>query len=436
MLRIHKGAAGTKYLVLLFVLALLAGFFYWQSSYGRIGHVSDLPGTTADHIAFVRQDGGRTNIFLVAADGSDLRQLTDDKAAKRAPAWSPDGRVLCYAGEPTAASESGRTFQIFVLGGGAPRMATYGSIGKDAPQFRPDGKVIAFLSGGVIKVIAPNGKDLRQVYPPPHRGGSSSGDTETGDEAATDPTQFKLPPISQFKWSPDGKAIAAVQVLEGETLLGEGRPEWWHRDEQPAGRHASSGIMEAESVVVLPSLDAQAPVMLPGAAANHAGIAWYPDGIHLAVSLSTSRNAHGIAVYRTDDLHGMPDGIYRSVGYTVAPENPAVSPDGSRIAFELWRMEGPENRELLGIAVLPADPKPPEATLVIRTQADMAKIPLVVRGDAHNPQWSPDGSRILYWTYGKNGRDLWVCRADGSNPVNLTKGVGDNFDAVWSPARK
>jgi hypothetical protein len=32
--------------------------------------------------------------------------------------------------------------------------------------------------------------------------------------------------------------------------------------------------------------------------------------------------------------------------------------------------------------------------------------------------------------------DLHVVGSDGSNPVNLTKGVGDNTDAAWSPAKR
>jgi Tol biopolymer transport system component len=53
------------------------------------------------------------------------------------------------------------------------------------------------------------------------------------------------------------------------------------------------------------------------------------------------------------------------------------------------------------------------------------------------PRWSPDGSRLLYELILPNGKhDLCVINKDFTNPINLTKGVGDNTQGVWSPAAK
>jgi TolB protein len=379
--------------------------------------------STKDYIAFVRQSENKTNLFMIRADGTDERQLTDDKSAKRSPSWSPDGKQLCYSAE--SQSDGSLTHQIFLLGRGAPRQATHGTIGKDLPGWRPDGKQIAFLAGGVIKVMKPNGDDVRQIYPPPHRGGSE------GEEEEEENPGFKSPPITSFIWASNSAFIAALQVMEGENAPTMGQSNWWEKNNRPDGEAGRMTVMEPESLVVLPGLDAK-PIMLPGAQANKVGFSWFPDAKRLAVAMSSRTGMHGIVVFRADEPGISPEGLFASIGYTVAPENPAVSPDGKRIAFEVWRMTSAEDRRLLGIAVIPANSG---KMMTIRSVADITRIPLVIKGDAREPQWSPDGTRLLYRKYGANARDLWVASADGSNPINLTQGRGDNFDAVWSPAR-
>lgn len=55
--------------------------------------------------------------------------------------------------------------------------------------------------------------------------------------------------------------------------------------------------------------------------------------------------------------------------------------------------------------------------------------------DKDQPVWSPDGSKIAYVAQGseKNGLDIWVMDADGSNQTNISRAPGDEFDPEWSP---
>ena len=52
-----------------------------------------------------------------------------------------------------------------------------------------------------------------------------------------------------------------------------------------------------------------------------------------------------------------------------------------------------------------------------------------------SPQWSPDGTQLLYVGEGGSdfGLDIWVISADGSNPSNITQNRGDDTDPAWSP---
>lgn len=56
--------------------------------------------------------------------------------------------------------------------------------------------------------------------------------------------------------------------------------------------------------------------------------------------------------------------------------------------------------------------------------------------EGYNPQWSPDGTKILFvkGSVEDNEARIWVCDAEGGNAKQLTKGEGDfnDIDASWS----
>jgi Tol biopolymer transport system component len=98
------------------------------------------------------------------------------------------------------------------------------------------------------------------------------------------------------------------------------------------------------------------------------------------------------------------------------------SPDGTRLAFESWRLGSP------GLFVM--DLRDGSATL------------LIVEGDDEEvsylrPSWSPDGSHITFVrrvTGRGNGFDIMVMNADGSDPRPLTdNGEIDEDQPRWSP---
>jgi Tol biopolymer transport system component len=60
---------------------------------------------------------------------------------------------------------------------------------------------------------------------------------------------------------------------------------------------------------------------------------------------------------------------------------------------------------------------------------------VVAEGDAREPSWSPDSSKIAYTGITPDeSRNIWCANADGGGAVNLTKGKGDCYNPAWSPA--
>lgn len=112
------------------------------------GTVSHLPGTVegdygprwspdGSRIAFVRV--ADLNLYVIDADGSDLRQVTHSLEYELLAGWSPDGTQLYYA----APSESGQRLKSLDLATGAIEdLFTVGP--KDVPSLSPDGKQLAY----------------------------------------------------------------------------------------------------------------------------------------------------------------------------------------------------------------------------------------------------------------------------------------------------
>jgi dipeptidyl aminopeptidase/acylaminoacyl peptidase len=144
---------------------------------------------------------------------------------------------------------------------------------------------------------------------------------------------------------------------------------------------------------------------------------------------------HGINLWTFEDpSRPRPQPLIGSMGFGLLPKHIAWSPDGARIAFEAWHLKSEGERVLLGIAVINVTGQPAGVPPEMAAQFP-CMIPVTAEGRPQNPRWSPDGSRLLYeLARPDGGSDLCIVNTDGTNPINLTKGQGDNIQPAWSPA--
>src|SRR2546429_6262883 len=141
---------------------------------------------TGERIAFVSDRDAKPEIYIINADGKDVRRLTTSPpgVSSSSPAWSPDGRRIAYV---SGVSLDSRVF-VMNADGSDQRLLVSGRSWR--PAWSPDGRKIAFISeetSGVSAIAAEGGQQVN----------ISSG-ALTGRDALVDAAS----------WSPDGKRLA------------------------------------------------------------------------------------------------------------------------------------------------------------------------------------------------------------------------------------
>ncbi|MFB0535303.1 MAG: protein kinase [Anaerolineae bacterium] len=96
---------------------------------------------------------------------------------------------------------------------------------------------------------------------------------------------------------------------------------------------------------------------------------------------------------------------------------PAWSCGGSRIAYTFVAEPGSEE----DIMIMKDDTSDKTCLTVNPTARDTL------------PAWSPDDSRIAFVSYRDGNAEIYVTKIDGSDPINLTNNLTDDWDPTWSP---
>ncbi|PWB68844.1 MAG: hypothetical protein C3F15_15850 [Holophagae bacterium] len=149
------------------------------------------------------------------------------------------------------------------------------------------------------------------------------------------------------------------------------------------------------------------PLRLTTDGVGNRGPSWFPDGS--ALVFTSSRDARA-SVWKVPRLGGSPMLVVADA------EDPAISPDGTAIAFARTGSRG-----LLRIMVAPLEA--PDQARALTVDGDSAF-------DHQQPEWSPDGRTICY----RDQSDLWLIPSQGGPARRLTKDTAQDYDPAWSPS--
>jgi TolB protein len=167
--------------------------------------ISGIPGIAGTKLGFCAKKGGRKELYVCDADGSNLRQITRDSSISVSPSLSPDAGLIAYTGYLNGYAdiylielESGRRQKIVAEPGTNTGAA-----------FSPTGDRIA------CTISAPGNPELFVI---PARGGKGKRLTKSRCVE------------SSPSWSPDGGRILFVSDATGAPQLyvidaGGGRPQ-------------------------------------------------------------------------------------------------------------------------------------------------------------------------------------------------------------------
>lgn len=161
-----------------------------QITRGEIDGVNGMDWTPDGRVAFITQTGESPELWVAKADGSDARRLTQLHEADGEPSLSPDGKYVYFA------SLRSGTPHIWRINadGSDPKQITFGDFADYSPDVSPDGQWVLFRSFR-------SGKQC--LWKVPVNGG--------------DAIQVTDSPTFSGAFSPDGKIIAAIYLVEGAT---------------------------------------------------------------------------------------------------------------------------------------------------------------------------------------------------------------------------
>jgi len=220
-------------------------------------------------------------------------------------------------------------------------------------------------------------------------------------------------------WSPDGRWLAFSMrgdiwkvPVDGGTAVALTRGPLYHFEPawSPAGdRIALSMDIDGNLDIGVVGAEGGAVQRITEHSAVDVEPTWGRDGQSLYY---VSARAGGFRIFRHDLATGSDTVI-------VAGIQPAVSPDGSQLAY-VASVEGRLGTGGLWVKALPDG----EPRLVHYEESEYRM----------KPAWTPDGHALLYVSDEMGSNDVAVVPVAGGNPIVLTADVRDEYGAVPDPA--
>lgn len=357
------------------------------------------------YVASIVEDHGKESLRLRnIPTGSNTEILPAEAVLLSAPKFSPDGNYIYYLKAADAAGNVNHMYRIPVLGGSPQRLVQDVDEG---PAFSADSQKMVYLRANdpdlgkyLILMANADGSDEKIVY------------------------KAQVPFPQWIAWSPDGKLIAAVAGLGGDS----------------PGQVRTVDVAKGEESVF----------------ASLAGkfiwsTEWMPDGRGLIVVFQ-NRTSDGFD-RRQLGYVSYPEGKFTPLtNDTSGYQTVSISGDGKAMAAVQSQMT-------TSIVLMPAAgggtgvtlPQVPDASsiywesdksLLVRTNHSVVRIgadgsgqtTLVSDESAHlvGVAPCPNGGPILVVWYGKGGTNrvnVWRVDADGSHPKQLTQGEEDRSPA-------
>ena len=375
------------------------------------------PTLSANKIVFVYGN----DLWSVSRDGGTAERLTAGVGAKSTPAFSPDGTQIAFS----ANFDGNVDVYVMPASGGEPRRLTYHPAADQVMGWTRDGKDILFTSNR----NSYSGRFTR-LFTVSVEGGF--------------PAELPLPIAQDGSYSPDGTEIAYVPLNHAFEIWkhyrgGGASPIWiaklsdssitklprdgsndfnpiWvdHRIFFLSDRNGPMSLFQYDTnskvlteVLKSDGFDFKSASAGPGAiVVEQFGAIWLYD--------MNSGKAHKVDIRIAGDL---PELRPRFVNVANRIQNADISPTGQRAVFDA-RGE---------ILTVPAE------------KGDIRNLTNTTGADERDPVWSPDGTRIAYFSDESGEYELYIKNQNGqgeAEKIDLGHPSSFFFFPVWSPDSK
>ncbi|HKQ97317.1 MAG TPA: PDZ domain-containing protein [Candidatus Polarisedimenticolia bacterium] len=363
------------------------------------------------------------DLFTVGREGGEARRLTSYPGAETDPHISPDGRLVAFTGQYGGNSD----VYLVPIEGGEPRRLTWHPGLDEARGFTPDGKRVLFASTR-SSIFGSNSVNLRQLFSVPLDGGL--------------PDRYPIVNARRGDLSPDGKSLA----WEAERW----QEEW---------RNYRGGQAQPIRILTLADLSVQE---VPGPKSMNQHPVWLNGKVYFVSDRGgrmnvqeydpASRGVKALTKYTDYDVKWLSAGggllAFEEGGYlhTLDPASGQVRDLVVRVRGDFpWAMprweEVTDNITAAGLS-------PSGARALFEARGEIFTVP-GEKGDVRNlsrdsgaadrsPAWSPDGSRIAWFSDRSGEYQLMIADQAGIKPPRAIPLPGPTFffDLAWSPDAK